>query len=63
MLVLKIVFWRNKIDYIWVKGALRDFIIFSLGDIRSFDSSFFRIRLSERQGKGYFRKVIKGREA
>jgi len=47
-------------QYIELKKALKDFTIFSLNDIRSIDSNFFRTRLSEWQEKGYIRKIIKG---
>lgn len=47
-------------QYIELKKMLKDFTIFSLNDIRSIDSSFFRTRLSEWQEKGYIRKVTKG---
>ncbi len=46
--------------YVQLKDALRGFTIFSLNDIRSMDSDFFRTRLSEWQEKGYIRKIIKG---
>lgn len=47
-------------QYIELKEALKDFTIFSLNDINSIDSNFFRARLNEWQEKGYIRKVIKG---
>jgi len=47
-------------QYIELKKALKDFTIFSLNDIKSIDSSFFRTRLSEWQEKGYIRKIVKG---
>ncbi len=47
-------------QYIELKEALKDFTIFSLNDIKSIDSSFFRVRLNEWQDKGYIKKVIKG---
>jgi len=46
--------------YVELKEALRGFTIFSLSDIRSIDSNFFRTRLSEWQEKGYIRKIVKG---
>lgn len=46
--------------YVELKEALKNFTIFSLNDIRSIDSNFFRRRLSEWQEKGYIRKIIKG---
>ncbi len=46
--------------YVELREALKDFTIFSLNDIRSVDSDFFRRRLSEWQEKGYIRKIIKG---
>lgn len=47
-------------QYVELKDALKDFTIFSLNDIKTIDSSFFRARLNEWQKKGYIKKVIKG---
>jgi len=47
-------------QYIELKKALKDFTIFSLNDIKSIESRFFRVRLNEWQDKGYIKKVIKG---
>lgn len=60
VLVLKIVFLRNKMQYIELKEALKNFTIFSINDIKSIDKSFFRVRLNEWQDKGYIKKIIKG---
>ncbi len=46
--------------YIQLKEAFKDFTVFSLRDIRSFDKGFHRRRLSDWQEKGYIRKVING---
>ena len=47
-------------QYVELKEALKDFTIFSLGDIKSIDKSFFRVRLNEWQKKGYIKKIIRG---
>lgn len=44
--------------YIELRKALKDFIIFSLNDIRKIDVNFHRRRLNEWQDKGYIKKVI-----
>lgn len=46
--------------YIELKEKLKDFTIFSLGDIKKIDNNFHRRRLNEWQAKGYISKVIKG---
>lgn len=43
-----------------LKGALKDFTVFSLADIKAIDGSFHRRRLNEWQDKKYIRKIIKG---
>ncbi|MFH1283497.1 MAG: hypothetical protein ABII27_07510 [bacterium] len=40
--------------------ALKDFVVFSLTDIRIIDPGFYRTRLNEWQNKGYIRKVLRG---
>jgi len=42
------------------QAKLRDFPVFSLDEIRLFDPSFHRQRLTEWQAKGYIRKVVRG---
>ncbi len=37
VLILKIVFWRNKMQFIELKNALKDFTLFSLNDIKRVD--------------------------
>jgi predicted transcriptional regulator of viral defense system len=58
--VLKIAFWRNKMQYIDLRESLKDFTVFSLSDIKVVDRSFHRRRLNEWQEKGYIKKIIKG---
>jgi predicted transcriptional regulator of viral defense system len=45
--------------YIEFKDALKDWTVFSLNDIKSIDSNFFRTRLTEWQRKGYIKKLVK----
>lgn len=47
-------------NFIQLKNLFHDFPVFSLADIRVADLGFDRRRLSEWQGKGYIKKVIKG---
>ena len=58
--MLKIAFWRNKMQYIKLKELLKDFTIFSITDIKKVDNSFHRRRLNEWQDKGYIKKIIRG---
>lgn len=44
--------------YIELKEQLKDFMVFSLGDIKKIDPFFHRQRLNEWQNKGYIRKII-----
>lgn len=46
--------------FLELRNSLKDFTVFSLGDIRAVDGSFHRRRLNEWQEKGYIRKVVKG---
>ena len=46
-------------QYLELKQQLKDFLIFSLDDIKKVDSAFYRRRLNEWQDKGYIKKVIK----
>lgn len=46
--------------YIELRQSLKNFTVFSLADIKSLDSGFYRRRLNEWQDKGYIRKIIKG---
>jgi predicted transcriptional regulator of viral defense system len=45
-------------NFIEFKERLKDFTVFSLGDIRNIDGNFRRRSLNEWQDKGYIRKVI-----
>ncbi|MFH1771815.1 MAG: hypothetical protein ABH872_03270 [Candidatus Omnitrophota bacterium] len=47
-------------QYIRLKEYLKDFTVFSLGDIKKLDRDFHRRRLNEWQDKGYINKVVKG---
>jgi len=58
--VLKKALFRNKMNYIKLRGSLKDFTIFSLHDILQIDPTFHRRRLNDWQNKGYIKKVIKG---
>ena len=60
VLVLKIALLRNKMQYIELKSALKDFTVFSLTDIQRIEGDFHRRRLNEWQDKGYIKKIIKG---
>jgi len=46
-------------QYLELKEQLRDFLVFSLDDIKKTDPTFYRQRLNEWQDKGYIKKVIK----
>lgn len=46
--------------YLDLKNKLKDFVVFSLNDIRKLENSFDRRRLTEWQEKGYIKKIIKG---
>jgi len=46
-------------QYLEFREQLKDFIIFSLDDIKKIEPSFHRQRLNEWQKKGYIKKVIK----
>lgn len=46
-------------QYLELKRQLKDFLIFSLDDIKKVDPAFYRRRLNEWQDKGYIKKVIK----
>jgi predicted transcriptional regulator of viral defense system len=46
-------------QYLEFKQQLKDFLIFSLDDIKKVDPAFYRRRLNEWQDKGYIKKVIK----
>ena len=43
-----------------LKEKLKDFIIFSLADIRKIEAKFYRRRLNEWQNKGYIKKLRRG---
>lgn len=47
-------------QYLELRGALKNFTVFSLADIKRIDSYFDKRRLSEWQDKGYIKKVIRG---
>ena len=46
--------------YIEFREMLKDFTVFSLGDIKKINGGFHRRRLNEWQDKKYIRKIIKG---
>ena len=46
-------------QYLELKQQLKDFLVFSLDDIKKVDQAFYRRRLNEWQDKGYIKKVIK----
>ncbi len=46
--------------YLELKEQLKDFIVFSLSDIRKVDPGFHRTRLTEWQTKGYILKLRRG---
>ncbi len=43
--------------FIELKEKMRDYVVFSLQDIRKIDKDFYRSRLSEWQNKGYIKKI------
>ncbi len=47
-------------NYLDFKQSLKDFIVFSIYDIKTIDPSFHRRRLNDWQEKGYIKKIIKG---
>lgn len=47
-------------QYIRLKEALKNFTVFSVGDIKKIDAGFYRRRLNEWQAKGYIKKIVKG---
>lgn len=46
--------------YLELKENLKEFIVFSLNDIRKRDNNFYRRRLIEWQEKGYIKKIVRG---
>lgn len=44
-------------QYSELKQALKDFVVFSLSDIRKIEPNFYRARLNEWQEKGYIKKI------
>lgn len=46
--------------YQLLKEQLKDFTVFSLGDIRKIEPKFYRARLNEWQKKGYIKKLRRG---
>jgi len=46
--------------YLELKIELKDFMIFSLNEIRNIEPGFHRRRLNEWQDKGYIKKVVRG---
>lgn len=46
-------------QYLELREQLKNFIVFSLGDIKKIDPSFHRQRLNEWQKKNYIKKVIR----
>jgi len=47
-------------QYSELKQELKDFVIFSLSDIRKVEPNFYRARLNEWQEKGYIKKLRRG---
>ncbi len=47
-------------QFIKLKEQLKDFIVFSLNDIKKIDPNFYRHRLNEWQNKGYIKKIRQG---
>jgi len=47
-------------QYQKLKEQLKDFVVFSLSDIRKVDPKFYRPRLNEWQAKGYIKKLRRG---
>ena len=47
-------------SYQELKQQLKDFIIFTLGEIRKLEPKFYRSRLNEWQTKGYIKKLRRG---
>lgn len=47
-------------NYFEFERSFRDFVVFSLSDIRTLYGNFDRRRLTEWQNKGYIRKIING---
>lgn len=47
-------------QYLEIRANLKDFIVFSAGDILKVDPNFHKQRLSEWQKKNYIKKIIKG---
>ena len=52
--------FKNYMKYIELREKLKNRSVFSLQDIRKFDPSFYRTRLSEWQKKGYIGKIVRG---
>jgi len=46
--------------YLELKENLKEFIVFSLNDIRKIEKNFYRRRLIEWQEKGYIKKIVRG---
>lgn len=46
--------------YLELRSQLKNFVVFSLTDIRKIEPGFYRHRLNEWQNKGYIKKIIKG---
>lgn len=47
-------------QYIDLKDKLRDYVVFSLQDIKKLDSGFYNSRLNDWQKKGYLKKIRRG---
>lgn len=47
-------------QYIKLKEALNEYVVFSLQDIKKVDASFYRSRLNDWQDKGYIKKIRRG---
>lgn len=52
-------FWKHM-QYNELRRQLKDFLVFSLNDIRKIEPNFHRPNLNEWQGKGYIKKLRRG---
>jgi len=50
-------------QYLEFKEKLKEFLVFSLADVRKAAPTFYRSRLNEWQKKGYLKKIVRGHYA
>ncbi len=50
------IYWKYM-QFIEFKEKLKNYIVFSLQDIKKIDKNFYRSRLNEWQDKGYIKKI------